>query len=287
MRREFLLSLISMCAIYVMPLCAQSIEMLSNEAFWSYKSRVCMEVSKSPVFLSSSWSCYQLSGLEEKNGQTYHCLYHSLEYVDGKRFLYSPQKEEETEMVYLLGIRESDGRVFVDSEEYHQIYGSEKVVYEKIGTEYLIYDFTLNVGDSFGTDGTFVERVDELVTEDGVSRKLFVMSSGHEILEGVGCLYSIGELVNYLSESVLQNNIYDGFNYTYLSDFSESEKLIYSNTKDWADRYVMAVRPFPDKSFAPDSSLYDLSGHRVSVSSVSSVLPKGVYIQNGKKFVVK
>jgi hypothetical protein len=35
---------------------------------------------------------------------------------------------------------------------------------------------------------------------------------------------------------------------------------------------------------------YDLSGHRVSVSSassVSSVLPKGVYIQNGKKFVVK
>ena len=51
----------------VMPLCAQSIEMLSNEAFWSYKSRVCMEVSKSPVFLSSSWSCYQLFGLKEKN----------------------------------------------------------------------------------------------------------------------------------------------------------------------------------------------------------------------------
>ena len=36
--------------------------------------------------------------------------------------------------------------------------------------------------------------------------------------------------------------------------------------------------------------IYDLSGRRVSVSSassVSSVLPKGVYIQNGKKFVVK
>ena len=37
-------------------------------------------------------------------------------------------------------------------------------------------------------------------------------------------------------------------------------------------------------------ALYDLSGRRVSVSSVpsvSSVLPKGVYIQNGKKFVIK
>ena len=38
------------------------------------------------------------------------------------------------------------------------------------------------------------------------------------------------------------------------------------------------------------NTLYDLSGRRVSVSSVpsvSSVLPKGVYIQNGKKVVMK
>jgi hypothetical protein len=42
--------------------------------------------------------------------------------------------------------------------------------------------------------------------------------------------------------------------------------------------------------FAKSLFIYDLSGHRVSVSSassVSSVLPKGVYIQNGKKYVVK
>ena len=289
MKKSFLLLFISMC---VMPLCAQSIEMLSDEAFWSYKGRMCIEESKSPIFLSSSWSCYQLSGLEEINGKTYHCLYHSLEYVDGKRFQYSPKKGEETDMAYLLGIRESDGRIYVDAEEYNQIYGSEKVVYEQIGTEYLIYDFTLNVGDSFGTDGTIVEWVDELVTEDGVCRKLFVMSSGHEIIEGIGCLYSMGELVNYLSEPILQSNIYDGFNYAYLSDFSEGENLVYSNTKDWADRYVMAVRPFPDKSFAPDYSLYDLSGRRVFQSnkvtkSQSNKLPKGVYIQNGKKVVVR
>ena len=37
----------------------------------------------------------------------------------------------------------------------------------------------------------------------------------------------------------------------------------------------------------PDNNIYDLSGRRISVSSVtsaSSVLPKGVYIRNGKKF---
>ena len=39
-----------------------------------------------------------------------------------------------------------------------------------------------------------------------------------------------------------------------------------------------------------DDAIYDLSGRRVSVasaSSVASVLPKGIYVRNGRKFVVK
>ncbi len=41
------------------------------------------------------------------------------------------------------------------------------------------------------------------------------------------------------------------------------------------------------QNHTPDKNIYDLSGRRISVSSVtsaSSVLPKGVYIRNGKKF---
>ena len=278
-------------ALLLLPLgvCAQPIEMLGEDAFWSYKGRVCIEESKSPVFLSDFWSSYQLSGYEEINGQMYHSLFRSLAFVDGKRFQ-SPSKEnEETDMAYLMGIRENDGRIFVDAEEYNSVYGSENVVYEKLGTEYLIYDFTLNVGDTFGTNGTIVDWVDEVVTDDGVSRKLFVLSSGHEILEGIGCLYSMGELVNYLSEPVLQSNIYDGFNYTYLSDFSEGEKLVYTNSKDAADQYVMTVRPISGKSSSADSSLYDLSGRKLPSlqGGVGGRLHKGVYIQNGKKIVVK
>ena len=278
-------------ALLLLPLgvCAQPIEMLGEDAFWSYKGRVCIEESKSPVFLSDFWSSYQLSGYEEINGQMYHSLFRSLAFVDGKRFQ-SPSKEnEETDMAYLMGIRENDGRIFVDAEEYNRVYGSENVVYEKLGTEYLIYDFTLNVGDTFGTNGTIVDWVDEVVTDDGVSRKLFVLSSGHEILEGIGCLYSMGELVNYLSEPVLQSNIYDGFNYTYLSDFSEGEKLVYTNSKDAADQYVMTVRPISGKSSSADSSLYDLSGRKLPSlqGGVGGRLHKGVYIQNGKKIVVK
>ena len=45
-----------------------------------------------------------------------------------------------------------------------------------------------------------------------------------------------------------------------------------------------------NSSSLTDDAIYDLSGRRVSVSSassVTSVLPKGIYVHNGRKFVVK
>ena len=45
-----------------------------------------------------------------------------------------------------------------------------------------------------------------------------------------------------------------------------------------------------NSSSLTDDAIYDLSGRRVSVSSassVTSVLPKGIYVRNGRKFVVK
>lgn len=43
----------------------------------------------------------------------------------------------------------------------------------------------------------------------------------------------------------------------------------------------------PDFGLTDDRSFYSLSGQRISVSSSSTVLPKGVYIVNGKKVIVK
>ncbi len=43
----------------------------------------------------------------------------------------------------------------------------------------------------------------------------------------------------------------------------------------------------PNSSAKGDGNIYDLNGRKVSVSSDSSVLPKGVYIMNGRKVVVK
>jgi hypothetical protein len=43
----------------------------------------------------------------------------------------------------------------------------------------------------------------------------------------------------------------------------------------------------PNSSAKGDKSIYDLNGRKISMSSDASVLPKGVYIVNGKKVIVK
>ena len=46
------------------------------------------------------------------------------------------------------------------------------------------------------------------------------------------------------------------------------------------------VQPISERKEVDATAIYDLSGRKVS-SSATSVLPKGIYIQNGRKFVVK
>ena len=56
------------------------------------------------------------------------------------------------------------------------------------------------------------------------------------------------------------------------------------------DRISGIANNTANSSSLTDDGIYDLSGRRVSVSSassVTSVLPKGIYVRNGRKFVVK
>lgn len=56
------------------------------------------------------------------------------------------------------------------------------------------------------------------------------------------------------------------------------------------DRISGIANNTANSSRLTDDGIYDLSGRRVSVSaasSVASVLPKGIYVRNGRKFVVK
>ena len=48
-----------------------------------------------------------------------------------------------------------------------------------------------------------------------------------------------------------------------------------------------AIEGIAAGKYGQDGAVYDLSGRRLSVSSASSVLPKGMYIVNGKKIIIK
>ena len=60
--------------------------------------------------------------------------------------------------------------------------------------------------------------------------------------------------------------------------------LFSPNTKDEGD----GIKPIQKNQFESDNGqcLYDLSGRRIPVPSVSSMLPRGVYIKNGKKQII-
>lgn len=59
---------------------------------------------------------------------------------------------------------------------------------------------------------------------------------------------------------------------------------------DYINASISGIADTPATGSEDRGAIYDLSGRRVSVasaSSVTSVLPKGIYVRNGRKFVVK
>ena len=69
--------------------------------------------------------------------------------------------------------------------------------------ELVLYDFTMEPGDSFqhvdGHDDIVVDSVGTLTTLDGLQRRLIYLSNGCQVAEGMGCLNSGGGLLFYLN----------------------------------------------------------------------------------------
>ena len=262
------------------PICAQNTHMLADSPTWIYHSRVYdKETYPVPIGYSTKESVYSISDSIEKDGQKYYKLTHEVLDVAAKPG--TGQKNKTPVENFSLIIREENGKIYADAEEFQSLYGDDScMLYEQIGNEFLIYDFTLKEGDSFGADDLFVDRIDVVETMDGLKRKLFVLSSGHEVLEGIGCLFSAGELINYLASPPVEETSI-GWKYAFLGSVVKNGDVIYGISSADADMLVTNIKPQQIGLF--DSSVYDFSGRRVK----NGELHKGVYIQNGKKFVIK
>ena len=197
------------------------------------------------------------------NGRTWKKLYHD--------------NSDGSVPVFAKALREEDGRVYRLMED-----GSEK----------LMYDFTLNIGDRYtpGTnDGRYMEviAVDTMLTESIAHRRLILQQYVGGVatdvtcwIEGVGSDYGI-DLTAFWSVSdgkVSQKSKEDEYNYLFFKCVSATGQCVYSNK--WKSTYdTQSVNPV--LSHPRTTPIYDLQGRRLMGKP-----SKGLYIQDGKKAIV-
>ena len=163
-----------------------------------------------------------------------------------------------------------------------------KVYYFNEGAEepQLLYDFSMNAGESVSLilpanlqmrGGSLQKIGDQFSYNQGQSVHTHYFNTTMWN-EGTGSAFGLF-LISFFGRV--------GANYKLLL-CTVGDKTIYDS--HYVDSEKLTSVDIPKIAPVANDAIYDLSGHRVSVSStssVSSVLPKGVYIQGGKKVVVK
>ena len=214
-------------------------------------------------FLRHGRRSYACAGETTLNGKTYQKVYSNK---------------------YLFAMRREDGRVLADADSYRAAFAQASDVYPTNDEgEYILYDYDAHVGDAYlGTQYTVVQEGDTTLS-DGQSRRMLVLSSGHRLIEGVGCVNMQGTPFDYLCHDNAPNTFFD---FSLLENYYDAEgHRIYVNTREKAYEAIVAgVQTVATSDrLATDDRVYDLQGRRMDVRH----LPKGIYIQHGRKFVVK
>jgi hypothetical protein len=258
-------------------------KMFSDGAHWDY---IIDEKTIFPAYLVDD-----SEGTITINGITYNKLYRlAVEYNETSGWL--------NMLVDPIGIREEAGKVYCNYEEFCKQLGELREKLRRWGLEdlpdaipyqqtengeLLIYDFTVEMLDWYPTspeyDGLYVSGIESVVTNDGVSRKLFLLSNGLRILEGVGCLNSTGLFLYYLYDQTSISRIFGiGNEKVELYSYDNGEKTIFRNHNFNTTTDIRAnLNKVEDVHV-----IYDLQGRRLTATP-----QRGVYIRDGKKYVVK
>ncbi len=155
----------------------------------------------------------------------------------------------------------------------------------------VLYDFTLGVGDRYPCRGNvIVEHISEMTTRDGISRKLFCLSNGLLLLEGIGCLNSRYGVFGYQNDPGI--SVGSEAAQAPQSDESPVDNTLLSFLKygeNTAPVYIlgdweMGIGKVTEKKRT--NLIHDLQGRKVGTDQSSS-LKKGIYIVDGKKVIIK
>jgi hypothetical protein len=272
---------------------------------WSYYTWLQQWEDKS---IRMTFEKYELKETFELDGRTYNRLYLTRVDEDGNAGEPEP----------LIGLREENGRVYVNYNEYMAAWGSssdiDEMYYLKTedGKEIILYDFTLGAGEWFGNmdvvDKMIVRSCDKMVMETGKKRSVYNMEMSWgdgsygitwgRILEGIGAVDIRGGLLNWLDFRIFTPSIVDR---KQLNVYVEGNALVYKapeyagDAEKEIESYTTYKKdPFFDNLITGISSvksdagrdvqpcLYDLSGRKVEGRPRA-----GVYIYNSKKVVIK
>ena len=208
---------------------------------------------------------------------------------------------------YSIGIRLEDGKVYTNFEDFCE-YQNFRFNYDYFyqccwsfsdpnylpyhltedGSELILYDYTMEVGDGFrhvdGHDDITVVEKDTVAYADDVPRRRLTLSNGLIIIEGMGCINSNGMLIDWLNPAEEYQS-----NFTYLDycadDWNKPFNIIYTHEDSGlhvVDTNPAGIEPLQASESPSGHAIFDLQGRRLSAP-----LSKGIYIQDGRKRIVK
>lgn len=261
--------IIGILLFYVCSIDAQSVHMLEGAPFWVY-----CNVMVSDHYHIDSHYFYRIGDTEEINGKIYYKLYYDRDYMESRAI------EPVT-----INIREDNGRILVNYEAYmaflkdHPQGDPDYIPYKLTDDgEMILYDFNMQVGDKYnsvsGHEDISVTNIEMITTKDRVERKLFTLSNGLKIIEGIGCISSRGWLLSYLNPTYFPDYLPWSY-FTFISNFEVFGEQIYGQV---IDDFVGIEHITVDKTNEVSFPLYDLSGRKITGNP-----EQGIYIRNRKK----
>ena len=262
---------------------AQSSNFEQPQKYWRYS--YCYYADFRPVGIPDTGADIEVYdvGEVERNNMTYRLAYR----VRG-------HQNHIPSMVDTLLYRWQGSRAYADfGDMCRVVYGGDADAlrrdYPCVDDEVILYDFTLGVDDTFGS--TSIREV-STVNVGGEPRKLITLATGHRLLEGIGSL--TGGFFEYMKAPLWLPG-FTGICTTYLRLYEEDDLLVFEQSSEESYDYLLTeedvqnylltgirdgiVKHADDKTTAP---VYDLQGRKLS-----SIPAKGIYIQNGRKYVVR
>lgn len=257
---------------------AQDSMMLTDNPYWIYNYDFDYNENNSNTHSNSTYGIgISVKGEKSIKGKIYKKLYLvALQYAG-----YSTRSTDNGDANYALALREEGGKVLVDYDEYMNYLRKEFVknniiprgdslfipYHETQEGELVLYDFNMQIGDKYshieGYQDISVVDINQIVFEDGKNRKLFTLSNGVKIIEGIGCINSCGLLFDYLNPSKPSYN-YDKQHFAYLSQFSNDDTIILyediitniPSAKDTS--FLVEGRTWNYKQTTFDMTIYDI-----------------------------